>query len=374
MDKPVKPVICFFENDMFIYSTEYALLTCSQDQEITDFLNDIEIKYENAMKIIQLNFDAYATTPPTGQKLYPSFKACVYILKHFSECTLREIMMKHTNLLRDSSNVLNETQFQLMTTKNEFIKNVTRAQEMIAAGRVYQLNLTTFFQASVKSSAELDSLQFFLLMNSRFAGSYKAYLPLPDYSVISFSPELFLEKKQNILKTSPIKGSLASTQNTELGLMKNEKENAELSMIVDLLRNDLNSLETETSAVVASHRQLMDLTYIQHTYSEVQIATSKNLPQVLRQTMPGGSISGCPKVESLIAISELENHQRHAYTGSIGWWRGKEFKLNIAIRSFVQTEDKYYYFAGCGIVYDSDPEKEFLELINKAGSLNVQFN
>ncbi len=370
----MKPVICFFESESYIYSLDYTKKTCSAEQTVTQFLNEIDTQNPAAMKIVQIDFDAYSDLNTKVQTdLYPSKKACVYILKHYEVLSLREIQMKHTSLLRQKADFLKTAIFQLQTEKKQFTENVKKIRKWISEGRFYQVNLTAAFKASFL----MDSLQFFLTMNSHFSGDYKCYLPssvaTSDHSVISFSPELFLEKKGNVLRTAPIKGSISIQENAEINLMKNKKEDAELSMIVDLLRNDFNSLETKSSAQVTQHRQLMNLNYIHHTYSEVQITTEKKLPFILEHVMPGGSISGCPKQESLIAIQELEPHRRQAYTGTIGWWNKNEFKLNVTIRTFVQTENTYLYYAGCGIVYDSDPEKEFAELINKAGILNVQY-
>ncbi len=369
----MKPVICFFESETYFYSKNYFVKACADDQTVTEFLSEIEKSHAANPKIIQIDFDAYKKTNLNSQSpLYPGKKACVYILKDYEILSLREIQMKHTDLLRQKADFLKTVVFELQTKKNEFIEKVKKIKEWISEGRFYQVNLTS----SLKSNLTMDSLQFFLTMQSHFNGNYKCHLPSAAtvaHAVVSFSPELFLEKKGNLLRTAPIKGSVSVNQNTQINLLENQKEDAELSMIVDLLRNDFNSLETKTSAQVTNHRQLMNLNYIHHTYSEIQIATEKTLPFILERVMPGGSISGCPKQESLLAIQELESHQRQAYTGTIGWWSKNEFKLNVTIRTFVQSEENYFYYAGCGIVYDSEPEKEFAELINKAGILNVQY-
>lgn len=365
----MKPVICFFESETYIYSTDYTLLSPPPADTVTEFLKAIESKYSAAIKVVQINFDSYTKKSVTKMHLYDAPKAQVYILKTFELLSLREVQLKHTALLRGNTAQLMTTTFKLLTSKKEFIDKVNRIHDWINAGRIYQVNLTAAFRANLK----IDSLQFFLMMNSHFKGDYKCHLPNPDFSIISFSPELFLAKTGKHLLTAPIKGSVSATENSQVDLLDNQKEDAELSMIVDLLRNDFNSLEITNSASVTNHRQLMSLNYIQHTYSEIQIETEKSLPAILEKVMPGGSISGCPKKESLDVIAELESTHRDAYTGAIGWWHNGDFKLNIAIRTFVSTAENYFYFAGCGIVYDSDPEKEFAELINKAGILNVHY-
>lgn len=356
MDFSLKPIICFFENNQSIYSQDYSIHECPDSISTDDFLSAIEAHFFNQMKVVQINFDAFENES-NSKSLYPNKKATVFVLNQYHLIELQQ----------NNSPELPPNTFQLLISKKEFIEKVQQIKKMISLGRFYQMNLT----CALKGNTFGDSEQFFLNNHHLYAGQYKCYLPFQNYSISSFSPELFLFKKDNLLSTQPIKGSLAKNQQLDFGLMKNKKEQAELSMIVDLLRNDLNSLETKSSAKVTKHRELMDLNYIQHTYSEVQIETNQTLPIVLKKTMPGGSISGCPKQESLKAIRELENYNRNAYTGSIGWWQKNDFKLNIAIRTFIEANNHCYYFAGCGIVYDSDPEKEFEELLNKTGKLNV---
>ena len=370
MDFKLNPLICFYENEKYLYSEDYHLHACASDIQTSDFLSAIDDQFPDAMKVVQINFDAFQSHLFENQKvIYENSKAVVFILNQYSLLSLREIKIKHNRLLTQDNSFLKNTVFNLQTTKFEFLKRVDLIKEMIAEGRLYQMNLTSSFTAQL----DMPALQFFLLLFNQFEGLYKCLLPCKDYFIISFSPELFLEKKNEVLITQPIKGSVSRNKNTESELLKNEKEEAELSMIVDLLRNDLNGLETNNSAQVTTHRQLMDLNYIHHTFSEIKINTQKRLPAILQKMLPGGSISGCPKLESLIAISELEKTRRHAYTGVCGWWKNNDFKLNIAIRTFVQSQYDYFYFAGCGIVYDSIAEKEFEELLHKAGNLNVRF-
>ena len=365
------PVICFYQSEKYIYSTDYLILSCAESSDVTSFLNEIAIKHESNMKVVQVNFDAFNTLDSQKQPpLYLGAKASVFVLKSYSLLSIREIKIKNMNLLSQNKDFLSQVNFKMQNSKAEFLQAVNRIRSMIANGRIYQVNMTSALKAEIL----MPAFQFFLLTYENFKGQYKGFLPCENFNLISFSPELFLEKKDQHLRTQPIKGSVSRLENTETSLLKSEKEEAELSMIVDLLRNDLNSLETQHAARVTNHRQLMDLNYIHHTFSEIEIKTTQSLPQILQTVMPGGSISGCPKIESLIAISELENYQRQAYTGTMGWWLKDDFTLNITIRSFVQSQKNYFYYAGCGIVYDSVPEKEFAELLNKTGNLNVQYD
>ena len=360
----MRPLICFYEDNSFIYSTSYTIAGCASDEPLSQFLNSIEKAHSSKMKIVQINFECGHEELFAGQKdLYQSPKASVFILNDYKIVNEVELLA----LLPEDDLKL---EFNQHESKEHFIKKVNDIKMEIAAGRIYQVNLTSALEA--KFTDNLDSTPEKLLKKffNRFMGHYKALLPLNEIDVVSFSPELFLHKKNNELTTRPIKGSLAQDLSFKDELFENKKEEAELSMIVDLLRNDFNRIEAGHSAEVTQHRSAMNLGYIQHTYSEIKIQSASSLGRILDCTWPGGSISGCPKLESLRLISELESVKRQIYTGSIGWWKNQDFCLNLAIRTFIRSHDKIFYHAGCGIVYDSVAESEWDEFILKTGRIN----
>lgn len=361
----MRPVICFGPDGKYVASSNYELISCDLKQDILSFLEEINKKYHSKLKILQIDFSAlHQDIFLNSKRLINSPKAHVFVLNEYSEI----------NSLDEINKIdLGNYSFKSNITKSNFTEKVIKIKNSIKQGRLYQVNLTDFIFCD-----DLDhnntGLDLFFNFSQKYSGNYKSYLPLGNYEILCFSPELFLEKKERNLRSCPIKGSLQKDGNLKADLVENEKEAAELSMIVDLLRNDLNSLSSKEPAQVIKHRALLDLNYIQHTFSEIAIKTDKELPTILSKTFPGGSISGCPKLESLKLISELEEHDRGFYTGCIGWWKGSDFTLNLAIRSFAKYQKKLFYFAGCGIVYDSDPEKEWSEFLTKVGQLNVVSN
>ena len=352
----MKPLYCFYKNEKLIQSTAYVLENCSDSETVDQFLLRIQKTYPRELKIVQVNFEYNNSVFSEQKKLYAGSKACVFVLKELSEITS----------LPDGA--FEPPKFSSLESAAGFVEKVKQIQQQIANGRVYQVNLTAPLVAKCENSA----LEIFSHYSKFFTGRYRALLPLAHAELISFSPEMFLEKNSGTLTTRPIKGSLAQSLDFERDLLENKKEEAELSMIVDLLRNDLNRIEENGEAVVTAHRAQMQLGYIQHTFSEVTLKTNKSLPEILACTLPGGSISGCPKTESLKMISEFESFARQAYTGCLGWWEGEDFCLNLTIRSFIKSGNDLYYHAGCGIVYDSDPQREWNEFILKTGSLNVK--
>jgi len=199
-----------------------------------------------------------------------------------------------------------------------------------------------------------------------------------DHAIVSSSPELFLKRTGRTIETRPIKGTRprgnSPKRNEEMRreLLNSAKEAAELTMVVDLERNDLGRICEYGSVEVAEHRYVDELPSLFHTVSTVRGRLKKNTSavEVLRATFPGGSISGCPKIRAIEVIDELEPTQRHVYTGSIGFFApGGDFTLNIAIRTMVASGGKLHYQVGGGIVADSDPEREYQETLDKAAAM-----
>lgn len=360
----MKPVICFYKNNLYLFSKDYELIQCQNVESTDSFIQRIEKHFAERMKIIQLNFENGNEEVFQNQKShYPSYKANVFVLNSFELLSWDEILKK----LNAKSNI-DSLNFKSLVTKEDFIRKANFVIEEIKKGRLYQANLT----AALKAHSKDTSVDIFSFFHKHFNGQYKALLPLNDISVMCFSPELFLNKENNVLSTKPIKGSADQSKNFINSLIENEKENAELSMIVDLLRNDLNSISSEFSSEVVAHRESLQLGYIQHTYSEIAVKCESTLSHVIAKTFPGGSISGCPKIESLKVIREIEDTKRQIYTGSIGWWQNNDFCLNIAIRTLIHHQTNVFYHAGCGIVFDSDPELEWNEYLLKTGALSVK--
>jgi para-aminobenzoate synthetase component 1 len=208
---------------------------------------------------------------------------------------------------------------------------------------------------------------------------YGAYLNCGDHVVISSSPELFLKQSGRSVETRPIKGTRPRGRNAEEdGAMKQQligstKEAAELTMIVDLERNDLGRVSEYGSVQVAQHRYVEELPTLFHTVSTVRsrLREDATTADLLRATFPGGSISGCPKIRAIEIIDELEPVQRHVYTGAIGFIGVDDLRLSIAIRTMTVAHNRVYYHVGSGIVADSDPEKEYEETLQKAAGMRT---
>lgn len=364
----MQPVICFHNGKKFIHSTDYQLISCATDQDTVSFFQFIEKDFSTNMKVVKLNFSALEQPISNDSRHYYAItpKAQVFILNTYE--------LLDQNQLEDlyPEKLTSYPTYYPTVRESVFLENVKSIKEDICSGRFYQINYTAALKA--KAPEYYSQLNNFVHISKNVGSDYRAYLPLgPEESIHCLSPEMFLCKKGQRLTTQPIKGTLLSGADL-IDLQNSRKENAELSMIVDLLRNDLNTLSCEKyndSSRVNFHRRILDLKYTSHTYSEIEINTTKKFSEIIKNTFPGGSISGCPKKESLKKIAEVENYHRDFYTGSIGWWQGDDFCLNVAIRSSYQKNDQLYYFTGCGIVFDSEPRREWHEFLTKCSFLNL---
>ena len=207
---------------------------------------------------------------------------------------------------------------------------------------------------------------------------FASYLNFDGVTVVSASPERFLRVRGDMVETRPIKGTrprgrtAAEDEALAQELLHSIKDRAENVMIVDLERNDLGRVCRYGTVRVSELCLLETYATVFHLTSTVvgRLREDKNRIDLLKATFPGGSITGAPKVRAMEIIDELEPTRRSIYTGSIGYLSfGSEMDINIVIRTFIIKDGKAYFQVGGGIVYDSDPEAEYQETLDKAKAL-----
>jgi len=240
--------------------------------------------------------------------------------------------------------------------EREFKNRVQRVKEYIARGEVYQINLTSRFHFELSGSPK----DLFLSFYARQPVPYAFLLDLGDFFLLSGSMELFLEKRGSSVESKPIKGTGKDPEEITLS----EKERAENLMITDMVRNDLGRVSKRVK--VEELFQVKRYKTLCHMYSTVVGETEASLPQILTATFPPASVTGAPKYRAVQVIDELEPHPRGYYCGTAGFLRrGGDFTLSVLIRTAYGGGSEVYYFAGCGIVWDSDPHREWEELLLK---------
>ena len=256
-------------------------------------------------------------------------------------------------------------------SKQEFFTAVERVRDYIASGDVYQVNLSR----RARCSFEGDSIELYKALRRGNPAPYGAYLGLDDWQIISTSPEQFLRKRGSSLETRPIKGTCPRGANKEAdrqqeaALRDSEKDRAELLMIVDLERNDLGRVAEFGSVRVEGLYKLEHYARVIHQTARIHasLRSDKDIYDALVSLFPGGSITGAPKIRAMEIIEELEPSRRGVYCGSIGYigFDG-DAEFNIAIRSLHLKGGFLDYQVGGGIVWDSLPEAEYQETIDKA--------
>ena len=256
------------------------------------------------------------------------------------------------------------------TTHEQYISSVRKIKEYILSGDIYQVNLSQRFSVPFNH----DPFILFTRLYNQNPAPFYSFINANDHCVISTSMERFLYQKDSYIETRPIKGTRkrGETDIEDKALRKelesSAKEDAELSMIVDLMRNDLGKVCKSSSVEVIRHREIEEYQNVFHTVSTVagELVDGVSYGDLLRAAFPGGSITGCPKIRAMEIIDELESDVRHVYTGSIGYFGFHgNLDLNVAIRTAVIADGTCNLGVGGGIVHDSIEEDEYQETLQK---------
>jgi para-aminobenzoate synthetase component I len=259
-------------------------------------------------------------------------------------------------------------------TKAQYTKMIRTCKEYIAAGDIYQANLSQRFV----SESKVDPWLLYQALRRINPSPFAAFLRLKDLYLVSASPERLVRLKEGIVETRPIAGTrprggnLHGDETMRQALLANKKERAEHIMLVDLERNDLGRVCTYGTVEVDELMATEQYSHVIHIVSNIRgvLASGKDAFDVIRAVFPGGTITGVPKVRCMEIIAELEPVCRGPYSGSIGYISfSGEMDLNIIIRTFIITKGRTYAQVGGGIVADSDPDQEYDETLFKAEAL-----
>lgn len=266
-------------------------------------------------------------------------------------------------------------------TQESYTDAFNRIQDYISAGDCYQVNLAQRFCAQVEG----DSWVAYRLLRRVSPAPFMAFMQLPlqdgrNFQVMSNSPERFIQCLDGHVETRPIKGTrprskdpIKDAENAD-ELQKSIKDRAENLMIVDLLRNDIGKNCVIGSVKADKLFQLQSFVNVHHLVSIVSgtLKAGATAIDLLRGCFPGGSITGAPKVRAMEIINELEPHRRGIYCGAIGYMGfDGNMDTNIAIRTAVINDGQISFYAGGGIVTDSDGGEEYKETLDKAASMTA---
>ncbi|WP_415396666.1 aminodeoxychorismate synthase component I [Sulfurimonas sp. CS5] len=233
--------------------------------------------------------------------------------------------------------------------------------EHIKSGDTYLLNLT----APTKIYSDLTLKEIYSYANAHYKLRYKD-------KFVCFSPEKFIRIKGSKIHTYPMKGTIeASIQDAKNKILEDEKEMAEHTMVVDLLRNDLSIVASDVKVEEFRYVQKIDsgekelLQVSSHISGNVGENWHEKIGDILKALLPAGSISGAPKKSTLEIIKNVEGYERGFFSGVFGIYNGEYFDSGVMIRYVEKTEDGYIYKSGGGITLDSDAKLEYSELLDK---------
>jgi para-aminobenzoate synthetase component 1 len=259
-------------------------------------------------------------------------------------------------------------------SRADFESMVRRCKDYIAAGDIYQANLSQRLSAEFSA----DPVRLYEVLREVNPSPFSAFLDFGDVQLVSSSPERLIRLHDGAADTRPIAGTRrrgedsAETRTLSDELLTNEKERAEHIMLLDLERNDLGRVCEYGSVRVDEMMVVEDYSHVIHIVSNVQgtLTPGRDAFDLVRAVFPGGTITGVPKVRCMEIIDELEPVARGPYTGSIGYLSNSgDMDLNIIIRTFVVKDGVAHIQVGAGIVADSVPEREYFETLQKAEAL-----
>ncbi len=271
-----------------------------------------------------------------------------------------------------------------MFSKAEFMEKVKKIKNLIEEGEVIQTVISNFFDVE-----NLNPFDFYRNLRKINPSPYMFFFKNNDSLIVGSSPEIHIRKRKDKAIIKPIagtkpKGKTAKETKTQKDiLIKDEKERAEHLMLVDLARNDLARVSKKDSVHVKSFMQAEEYSHVIHLVSEVEGILKDDVASydLVANTFPAGTLSGAPKVRAIEIIDETETCPRGPYGGCIGYIGfDSNIDMAITIRTAVFNGNTARLQAGAGIVYDSDPESEYFETINKlkallkSGGINDSFD
>jgi len=351
-----------------------------------EIIRYIEPRLENINKIDELNVADILLMVSNDLLVVDNLSSKVHIITHINpdESTYEDALSK-LNLIEDNIKKsfqhvpspqagIQTDDFVSSFGKNNFMKTVEDIQRYIISGDVMQVVPSQRLSCPFKAKP-IDLYRQLRILNP---SPYMYFLNLDDVTIVGSSPEILTRVDNNIATVRPIAGTrsrgktVEEDQKLEEDLLSDDKEIAEHLMLIDLGRNDLGRIAKTGSVNLTDKMFIERYSHVMHIVSNVECELKKGMSSidVLRATFPAGTLSGAPKVRAMEIIDEVESLKRNIYSGAIGnlsWHGGMD--LAIAIRTAVIKDEILYVQAGAGIVYDSVPELEWQETMDKAQAL-----
>ena len=352
-----------------------------------EIIKFIEPKLKNIKKKDELNVPDILLMVSNDLLVVDNLTSKVHIITHINpekesfEAGLSKLDIIEKNIRElfnfdsTSTEKIESEDFVSSFGKENFVNAVEKVQKYITAGDVMQVVPSQRLSCSFKS----DPIELYRQLRILNPSPYMYFLNLDGFAIVGSSPEILTRVDNNNVATiRPIAGTRSRGKNiqedleNEKDLLSDEKEIAEHLMLIDLGRNDLGRIAKTGSVNLTDKMFIERYSHVMHIVSNVECELKEDMSSidVLKATFPAGTLSGAPKVRAMEIIDEVETLKRNIYSGAIGnlsWHGGMD--LAIAIRTAVIKDEVLYVQAGAGIVYDSIPEMEWQETMDKAQAL-----
>lgn len=269
---------------------------------------------------------------------------------------------------------IDKTKGSFAFSKDDFFDMVKKSKEMILSGDVFQILMSNRFT----QYANIDKLSFYRILRSKNPSPYMFLLDFNDFAIAGSSPEVMVGLKNDHILLRPIAGTrkrgktYERDKELEAEMIGDEKERAEHLMLIDLGRNDVGKVAKTGTVKVSDMMRVERYSHVMHMVSDVEatLCEKYDMFDLFAATFTAGTMTGTPKIRAMELIADFEGLKRSFYSGSIGYF-GYDGNMDtaIAIRTSLLDNEKIIFQAGAGIVADSKPELEYLEVQNKLGAL-----
>ena len=284
-----------------------------------------------------------------------------------------KIINLSNNLKYKSTKSFNKSDFKININKNSYTKIFNKFKKKIKSGETYQIKICTKY----KTKSKINPLDFFSRLSKTNLAPEAFMIKDKNYSIISCSPENLITKKGSEISTKPIAGTVKKTKSLNKikalnYFRKNIKETKEHNMIVDMERNDLSKVCKVGSVKLSKQKTVEEYKDLFHYVSLIRGKIKKGIKNIdiIKAMMPGGSVIGCPKINTLNLLNKQEKENRNIYTGSFGYIKfNGDMRFNIIIRSILNFKDFSEISVASGVVVDSNSHHEFNENFIKAKAL-----
>ena len=296
---------------------------------------------------------------------------------------IRAVLADQAPRIPRVSPVKRRIEFKSNFNKAGYISAVRKALWHIQRGDIYQINLSRILQLSLDWEKHADAAAMYSALRQHSPSPFAAYFDDSRQIILSSSPERFLKFSGGIAQVKPMKGtrprgrSAAQDRRLRHELLHSPKEIAELLMVTDLERNDLGRVCEYGSVKVKARRSIEAYKNVFQATATIEgkLHRGKDQFDLLQAVFPSGSVTGCPKIEAMKIIAQLEKAPRGLYTGALGYIDfGGHMDFSVLIRSIFLKPGKITFHAGGGIVADSDPQAEYDETGVKAAAMQAALN